>query len=130
MAYFTRLSVGCLIVCCVVVLVGCGREASPARERERTRSQTSLPTRSPSLAEGVRLATPEDIALVPDGTRVLSPDSGKPVVKRANTPALVYKGRLYLFCCPTSMMKCGIDPRVLQNATPPNGFELGELSKD
>jgi protein-L-isoaspartate(D-aspartate) O-methyltransferase len=66
--------------------------------------------------------------MVPDGTRLISPDSGKPIIKSADTPALVYNDRLYFFCCPTCMLKCGSAPGLLQTAKPPNGFRLADPS--
>jgi YHS domain-containing protein len=79
-------------------------------------------------APGSRPATPQEIALVPDGTLLYSPDSGKPIQKNSGTPALVYAGRLYFFCCPTSMQKCQADPSLLRNAKAPNGYDLGKLA--
>jgi YHS domain-containing protein len=68
------------------------------------------------------------VALVPDGTLLYSPDSGKPIQKNRATPALVYAGRLYFFCCPTSMQQCQVNPALLRNAKPPNGYDLGKLT--
>jgi protein-L-isoaspartate(D-aspartate) O-methyltransferase len=67
--------------------------------------------------------------MVLDGTELVSPNSGKPIVKDANTPALMYKGRLYFFCCPVCMQKCAGDPSLLRTAKPPNGFRMGETGQ-
>lgn len=125
----SRMSLICLTALCLLIAVGCGQKEPSNMAQSQMRNATIPIAPLPPIAEGVRPATPEEISMVPDGTQIYSPDSGKPTVKNANTPALVYKGRLYFFCCPTCMMKCGSDPSLLKTAKPPNGYRLGETGK-
>jgi YHS domain-containing protein len=66
----------------------------------------------------------DEVAKVPDGTKMVSPDSGKSVWKTSSTPALVYRDRLYFFCCRVCLEKCQANPRLLDDARPPNGYPL------
>ena len=95
----------CLASVCVVALTGCGKPEAP------------------------RTPTPQEVALVPDGTQLISPDSGKPIKKNPGTPALVYDGRLYFFCCPVCMQKCQANLSLLRTAKPPNGYDLRKLAR-
>jgi YHS domain-containing protein len=104
MIRFPTMALACLASGCMFTLVGCGRQEAP------------------------KTATPQEVALVPDGTQLYSPDSGKPIQKNSSTPALVYDGRLYFFCCPTSMQQCQANPSLLRNARPPNGYDLRKLA--
>ena len=117
----------CLASASVIALASCSREEPPESKPSGIPS-TAAPqaTRAAPVMHG-RPATAQEIALVPDGTLLYSPDSGKPIQKNARTPALVYGGRLYFFCCPTSMQMCQADPRMLQNAKHPNGYDLARL---
>ena len=81
------------------------------------------------VTSGARLATPQEVALVPDGTQLISAESGKAIQKNASTPALVYEGRLYFLCCEVCRQKCVANPKLLLDAKPPNGYELQKLGK-
>jgi hypothetical protein len=110
-----------LIAICLFTMAGCGD-----REEPRTAVPQALTATIPA-ASSSRAATAQEIALVADGTQLYSPDSGKLVIKNARTPALVHGGRLYFFCCPTSMQQCQSNPSLLGNARPPNGYDLEKL---
>ena len=76
-------------------------------------------------------ATPEQIALMADGTKMISPQSGKPIVKSAQTPALVYKGRLYFFCCKRTVAEFEKDPdKYVLDVLSPNGLDISHTLED
>ena len=100
---FGVIVLACLAGACIFALVRSGKDEAP------------------------RPATAQEVALVPDGTQLVSPESGKPIRKNASTPALVFGGRLYFLCCAVCMQKCQADPRLLKDAKPPNGYDLRKL---
>ena len=79
-----------------------------------------------------RIATNEQRALVKDGTVMFSLVSGKRITKSFKTPALVYEGKLYFFCCDVDMRKFQANPdQYVNKARPPNGIDIGHtLRKD
>jgi hypothetical protein len=107
---------------CLFGLLGCGKQEEP-----KTPAATTSSTAAPE-ATVARPATPEEVALVPNGTELYSPESGKPLQKTDLTPALVYNGRLYFLCCPVCMSNCQAKPSLLGVAKPPNGYDLRKLS--
>jgi hypothetical protein len=139
---FSTFALWCVIFTGVSIVGGCGRTQAPQASGPQGAStptpgtavpSTPVPGPTPLNGPAVgqpaldpttmagRLATAQEIALIPDGTELSSPESGKVIQKNAMTPALVYGGRLYFFCCSTSMERCQADPRLLQGAQPPNG---------
>lgn len=106
---------------CLFGLVACGKQEVPDAAAPAAASAT-VP-----VAKVARPATPEEAALVPDGTQLVSPESGKAIQKNALTPALVYDGRLYFVCCAVCLKKCQTSPSLLQDTKPPNGYELRKL---
>ena len=116
----------CLASGCLYTLVGCGKKeaggAAPTTASPPVASMTA------PVAAAPRLATPQEVTLVPDGTQLVSPESGKPIQKNASTPALVYSERLYFLCCALTMQKCQADPSLLQDAKAPNGYDLRTLA--
>ena len=76
-------------------------------------------------------ATPEQIAMVSDGTVMVSPQSGKTIRKTDQTPALVYKGRLYFFSCEKSLAEFEKDPdRHALGVQSPNGMDISHTLDD
>lgn len=122
-----RIGLVCLASGCLFALVSCGKQEAPKTTSPPT---APLPTASVTapVAAAARLATPQEVALVPDGTQLVSPESGKVIQKNASTPALVHDGRLYFICCAVSLQKCLGNPSLLQDAKPPNGYELRKLA--
>jgi len=92
MSVSTKVSI-CLMAVSMLLSVGCGQKEPPDMDQSPTRNVSVPVAPSQPFAAGVRPATPEEISMVPDGTQLYSPDSGKPTIKNANTPALVCKGR-------------------------------------
>lgn len=72
--------------------------------------------------------TVEHRALIKDGTVMISPISGKRITKNANTPGVVYKNRLYFFCCSKDMSKFAANPELYTSFVPqPNGMEIPQV---
>ena len=89
----------------VILATGCDRQAK-------------------SVAYPVR-ATADQLALVKDGTQMISPVSNKSITKSPKTPGLVYRDKLYLFCCEGSMGKFQAYPNQYVNSVqPPNGMDI------
>ena len=120
------IALACLTVGCLVALAGCGKQEAPVTAPTPTAPPPAASVTAPATA-GARLATPQEVALVPDGTQLVSAESGKPIQKSASTPALVYQGRLYFLCCAVCVQKCQANPKLLLDAKPPNGYELQKL---
>jgi YHS domain-containing protein len=113
----------------ISLAIGCLFAVAVRGQEETTKTVTEPAVdAAASLVVRARLATAQEVALVPDGTQLVSPDSGKPILKNSSTPAWVYEGRLYFFCCPESRKKCMDDPRLLQNVRSPNGYDLSKLA--
>ena len=120
---FGAIALAALAAGCIFAWVRWGREEAP---------KTAPPQITSAAAPGAaapRQATPQEVALVPDGTQLYSPDSGKAIQKTPSTLALVHGGRLYFVCCPTTMRKCQADPSLLKDAKPPNGYDLSKLTQ-
>ena len=112
----------CLASGSMFALVGCGKQ-----EAAQTAPTTAAPpaASTPVAVEKVaRPPTVAEVALVPDGTQLVSPESKKAITKNSGTPALVYDGRLYFLCCAICVQKCQANPRLLLDAEPPNGYDL------
>ena len=122
MMRFQIITLVCLTSGCMVALVGCGKQEAP-----KTAAPPTVSTTVP-VAKDARPATWEEIALVPDGTQLYSPESGKAIQKNSSTPALVCDGRLYFLCCVVTMQKCQANPSLLQDTKPPNGYDLRKLT--
>jgi len=122
----------CLASGGMFALAGCGKQEA-AQTAPTTAASPPANVAAPAVSAPVLVAkvarppTVKEVALVPDGTQLISPDSGKPVVKNASTPALVYDGRLYFLCCAICMQKCEANPSLLLDAKAPNGYELRKL---
>jgi hypothetical protein len=124
----------CLASGSMFALVGCGKQEAaqtvPTTAAPPPASVAAPAVSAPVLAAKVaRAATAEEAALVPDGTQLVSPESKKTITKNAGTPALVYDGRLYFLCCAVCVQKCQVDPSLLQDAKPPNGYDLQKLAR-
>ncbi len=66
-------------------------------------------------------ATPRQLRLVKNGTQMVSPISGKTITKTSTTPAAVWDGKLYMFCCAVDRDKFKEDPREhSKGVLPPN----------
>jgi YHS domain-containing protein len=145
MVRFPAQTLAFLASVCMLTSAGCGKPAAtkaptprgpeatasavagPRPEGPQNAPEVDLARQSGATAPSAavpRLATPDEVAKVPDGTKMISPESGKPVTKSPSTPALVYRGRLYFFCCAVCLRKCQADPRYLDDARPPNGHPL------
>jgi hypothetical protein len=122
MMRFQRITLVCLAAGCLFALVGCGEQQGPKTAASPAVSPTVSAAKAPCAA------TREEIALVPDGTQLVSPESGKTVLKNASTPALVHDGRLYFVCCDVCVQKCQADPSLLQGVKAPNGYDLRKLA--
>jgi hypothetical protein len=144
MMRFSTMSAVCILSGFMFIVVGCGKQVAPqtspalpqtlspavSTTADPSAATHSLPAPStaagrPATAAG-RPATAQEVALISDGTELYSPESDKLIQKSPTTPALVYGGRLYFFCCPTSMKRCEADPSLLQSAKSPNGYDLGK----
>ena len=125
MSRFSTRALVCLASVGLFTCVGCGRQKTP-ESAVPPKPGAEVSVAMPAM-EKARLATPQEIARVADGTLLVSPDSGKQLQKNSGTPALVYKGRLYFVCCPACLQKCLASPSLLQNAVAPNGFDLQKL---
>jgi hypothetical protein len=133
MIHIPTIALVCLACGSMFALVGCGKQEAAQTVPTTAASppaSVAAPAGSPPVAveKVARPPTVEEVALVPDGTQLISPDSGKPVVKNASTPALVYDGRLYFLCCATCAQKCQANPSLLLDAKVPNGYELRKLA--
>ncbi|MBN2139155.1 MAG: thioredoxin domain-containing protein [Sedimentisphaerales bacterium] len=74
---------------------------------------------------GPFVATDAQVALVPNGTQMTSPVTGSPVTKSNQTPSVVYRNRLYFFCCQMHMRKFCENPlRYINTVKPPNGMDI------
>ena len=123
----------CLASGSMFALVGCGKQ-----EAAQTAPTTAAPppagvaapagSASVLVAKEARAATAEEVALVPDRTKLYSPESRKLVWKTSSTPAMVYDGRLYFLCCAVCVQKCQANPSLLLEAEPPNGYDLRKLT--
>jgi hypothetical protein len=119
---FGAIALAALAAGCIFAWVRWGQEEAP-------KTPPQITSAAAPVAAAARQATPQEVALVPDGTQLYSPESGKPVRKSSGTPALVYGGRLYFLCCAVCMRKCQADPSLLKDAKPPNGYDLGKLTQ-
>ncbi|MEZ4649480.1 MAG: hypothetical protein R3E97_12000 [Candidatus Eisenbacteria bacterium] len=69
-----------------------------------------------------RAATPAECRVVKNGTEMTSPISGKPIVKQATTPAAIWDGKLFFFCCEVDRDKFVSQPKTyVDTVLPPNG---------
>ena len=129
MMHFSKIGLVCLASGSLLALVGCSKQ-EPAQTTVLPPTSVAAPALSTPVAveKVARPPTVEEVAEVSDGTQLISPESGKPVVKQASTPVLVYDGRLYFFCCAVCVRKCEANPNLLKQARQPNGFELRKLS--
>jgi hypothetical protein len=118
---FGAIALVCLVGGGVFALVRSGKEEAPKTASPQTASV-------PGPVAAARPATAQEVALVPDGTPFVSPESGKTVLKNASTPALVHEGRLYFLCCDVCMQKCQAAPSLLQGVKAPNGYDLRKLA--
>jgi len=74
------------------------------------------------------IATNSQHALVENGTRMISPVSGKSISKSPRTPSVVYKDRLYFFCCQKHLRKFHANPgRYAERTVPPNGMPIKNI---
>ena len=119
----------CLASGSMFALVGCGKQEA-AQTAPTTAAPPPAGVAAPALsapvlvAKEARAATADEVALVPDGTKLYSPESRKLLWKTSSTPALVCDGRLYFLCCAACVQKCQANPSLLQDAEPPNGYDL------
>lgn len=73
-------------------------------------------------ASAARAATAAECRVVPNGTAMTSPISDKQISKQTNTPAALYDGKLYFFCCEVDRDKFLTQPAVFASGVlPPNG---------
>ena len=71
------------------------------------------------------VATDEQVALLPNGAELFSPVSGNRIAKSNQTPSVVYKDRLYFFCCQSHMRQFCADPeRYVEAVKSPNGLDI------
>ncbi len=74
------------------------------------------------------VATNRRHALVENGTRMTSPVSGKSISKSPRTPSVIYKDRLYFFCCQADVRKFHANPgRYADSVGPPNGVLIKKI---
>ena len=72
-----------------------------------------------------RTATPAECRVVQNGTVMTSPISEKPITKQTNTPAALYDGKLFFFCCEVDRDKFLAQPSMYASGVlPPNGRVL------
>jgi YHS domain-containing protein len=72
-----------------------------------------------------RAATAAECRVVKNGTPMTSPISGKAITKQTNTPAALYDGKLFFFCCEVDRDKFVTQPSVFASGVlPPNGRVL------
>lgn len=70
-----------------------------------------------------RAATPAECRVVANGTTMISPISGKTITKQTTTPAALYKGRLFFFCCDMDRDAFLQQPGThAEGVLPPNGW--------
>jgi hypothetical protein len=121
-----RIALVCLASGSMFALVGCGKQE--AAQTAPTRASPSAASTTVAIEKVARPPTVAEVALVPDGTQLVSPESKKAITKNSGTPALVYDGRLYFLCCAVCVQKCQANPRLLLDAEPPNGYDLQKLT--
>ena len=69
-----------------------------------------------------RAATAAECRVVKNGIQMTSPISGKPIVKQTTTPAAIWDGKLYFFCCEVDRDKFVDQPKMYADTVlPPNG---------
>ncbi len=99
-----------IMIITIIIIAGCEKQL------HRT-VQPAQPT----------IATARQLALIEDGTEMYSPVSGKLIIKSSQTPAIVYKGRLFMFCCQVDMRKFAANPQqYVDEVIPPNGTSIGD----
>lgn len=107
--------------------------ANPGRYSERTvppngtliKSIIERNRKRLSAIDKVLIAANQQHRLVEDGTKMISPVTGESVTKRQKTPAAVYKGKIYYFCCNADMRKFAADPdRYIKDVKAPNGKDV------
>ena len=78
------------------------------------------------------VATIQQASLIKDGTELFSPISGARITKGYQTPSVVYKNRLYFFCCQGHMRAfCAYPDQYADAVKPPNGMDItGAKLKD
>ena len=116
----------CLASGSMFALVGCGKH-----EAAQTTPTTAAPPAASTTVAVEKVARPPtvaEVASVPEGTQLVSPESKKAITKNSGTPALVYDGRLYFLCCAVCVQKCQANPRLLLDTEPPNGYDLRKLT--
>lgn len=75
--------------------------------------------------EQPHIATNDQHALVDNGTAMISPVSGDSIVKSSRTPSVVYKGKLYFFCCQPHLRKFAANPeKYINSVIAPNGVDI------
>ena len=58
---------------------------------------------------------------------MVSPISGKTIAKQSDTPAALYDGKLFFFCCAVDRDKFVAQPQVYASSVlPPNGRIVGK----
>lgn len=73
-------------------------------------------------------ATNTQHALIKDGTKVISPASGKTITKSSKSPSAIYDGRIYYFCCQDDVRKFHANPgRYAVITAPPNGTLISTI---
>lgn len=71
------------------------------------------------------VATNQQIALVQNDTKMVSPISNKEITKSYQTPSVVYKDRMYFFCCQSHMRSFCANPTQYVNSVKlPNGMDI------
>lgn len=106
----TRMTVVCLSLISLISLISLVAFGTGCAEKE-------------SLSGPARSASPRELAKAKNGTEMISPVSGKTIVKANNTPALVWDGKLYMFCCDVDRQTFKDDPNSYSGEVlPPNAM--------
>lgn len=114
-----------------IMIAGCSSGPQPtAQPGAATNQQAALVQNRTAMADSVTrpqptVATNQQIALVQNGTVMASPASGQSVTKSNQTPSVVYKNRLYFFCCQSHMRRfCASPEQFVSQVQLPNGMDI------
>ncbi|MHC4744399.1 MAG: thioredoxin domain-containing protein, partial [Planctomycetota bacterium] len=85
----------------------------------------SGPKSGPQPSPQPTVATNQQVAFIKDGTAMVSAASGTSITKSRQTPSVVYKDRLYFFCCQSHMREfCAKPEQYINEVKAPNGMDI------
>jgi len=106
----------------LIITAGCASPQPPTTTNQQAapvQNGTAIAVAQPTVA------THQQFALVLNGTEMVSPASGQSFTKSNKTPAVIYKNRLYFFCCQSHTRTfCTYPERFVNQVELPNGMDI------